>query len=136
MKRDRILVPLSRDHHHALALCVSVGRALEGAGDEAAQAATIVREFDARIREHFEIEERALFPAAAALTSLSGLVAELIAEHRLLLALVEVLRAGGNRADIDKFCSLLRAHVRKEENLLFEELQRLLTREQLDQLEL
>ena len=70
MLRHPGLVPLSRDHHHALALCVRTERAFgEDASAEAvAQAASgIVEKFDAEILDHFEFEERVLFPVRTAL---------------------------------------------------------------------
>jgi hemerythrin-like domain-containing protein len=57
---------------------------------------------------------------------------ELIAEHRRMTALVNILRQAGDRAAIEEFTDLLRRHVRKEENFLFEEMQRTLSREHLD----
>ena len=139
MKRDRSLIPLSRDHHHALALCVAVGRALAADPSEenaAAQGRVVIREFESRILEHFQSEEQVLFPVLAELPALAGLVAELTGEHRQLVSLIDSVRSSRAPDRIEEFCALLRQHVRKEENVLFEEAQRLLTREQLDQLDL
>ena len=129
MLRDPSLVPLSHQHHHALALCVLIDRS---PADVDAQARAIVDQFDSEMRLHFELEERVLFPAAAALASTRDLVHELIAEHRRMTALVDALRYAANRAIMAEFSGVLRQHVRKEESVLFEEMQRLLSREQLD----
>jgi hemerythrin-like domain-containing protein len=51
-------------------------------------------------------------------------------EHRRMYGLVERLRSGA----VEEFCGVLREHVRKEERVLFEEAQRLLTRAQLDEM--
>lgn len=129
MLRDPSLIPLSHQHQHALALCVLIDRS---PADVDVQARTIVDRFDSELRLHFELEERLLFPAAAELASTRDLVDELIGEHRRMTALVDSLRQAGDRAIIAEFAGVLRQHVRKEENVLFEEMQRLLSRQQLD----
>jgi len=129
MLRDPSLIPLSHEHQHALALCVLIDRST---ADPDAQARMIVDQYDAEIKSHFEIEERVLFPVAAALVETSGLTDELVAEHGHLRALVESLRARGEKAAIAEFTAMLRQHVRKEESILFEQMQRLLSREELD----
>ena len=131
MRRDPALIPLSRDHHHALALCVVTRRELNDS-NVAAQAARIVREFDAEIARHFAKEEQVLFPDLQ--TLMGDLVAELLSEHERIRALVEGLRAAPERAVIEDFIAILPQHVRKEESRLFEDAQRLLSRDQLDQL--
>lgn len=135
MLRDPGLVPLSHDHHRALALCVFTRRALArdgGAENVSRQARRIVEQFDSEIRDHFEFEERVLFPALEGHPSVAELVVELMLEHRTLYSLIGDLREGGGRAAVEEFCEVLRGHVRKEERLLFEEAQRLLTRAELD----
>ena len=129
MLRDPSLIPLSHEHQHALALCVLIDRST---ADPDAQARMIVDQYDAEIKSHFEIEERVLFPVAAALVETRGLTDELVAEHGHLRALVESLRARGEKAAIAEFTAMLRQHVRKEESILFEQMQRLLSREELD----
>src|SRR5688572_21458362 len=128
MLRDPSLIPLSHQHQHALALCVLIDRS---PADVDVQARTIVGQFDSEMRLHFELEERLLFPAAAAHASTRDLVDELIAEHRRMATLVNTLRNARDRATIVEFSGVLRRHVRKEESVLFEEMQRLLPREEL-----
>jgi iron-sulfur cluster repair protein YtfE (RIC family) len=89
MLRDPGLIPLSHDHQHALALCVLVDRALAGgasAAEELAQARRIVEAFDTELRDHFEFEERVLFPALAAVPEVREFLAQLEAEHQALAA--------------------------------------------------
>lgn len=137
MLRDPSLIPLSRDHHNALALCVFTRRALAAdgaAGNVALQARRILEQFESEIRDHFEFEEQVLFPPLAPLPSVHGLVAELTMEHRRIVSIVESLRSKSDRSVIQEFCELLQQHIHKEERLLFEEVQRLLSREQLDEI--
>ncbi len=129
MLRDPALVPLSHQHHHALALCVMIDRSTE---DIETKARMIVNHFDSEMQLHFEVEERVLFPSAANIPETCDIAEELTAEHRRMTTLVNILRQAGDMAAIAEFTDLLRRHVRKEENFLFEEMQRTLSREHLD----
>ena len=62
MLRDKNLVPLSRQHQHALALCVRIDRASPIEESQLAQWQTeIALQFEAEIKIHFEAEERIAF---------------------------------------------------------------------------
>jgi hemerythrin-like domain-containing protein len=137
MRRHAGLIPLSHDHQHALALCVLTERELgkDGGADAASRAAAeILRAFDSEILDHFQFEERVLFPMLERLESSAEIVAELKAEHSRMIGLVANLRAGGEKADVLEFCAMLRNHVRKEETVLFERAQDLLSDEQLNEI--
>jgi hemerythrin-like domain-containing protein len=75
------------------------------------------------------MEETLLFPVSG-----SALIPELISEHRKLEALIGRLREEPAAALLREFTTLLRAHIRREENDLFEEIQRTLPRAALDSL--
>ena len=65
MLRDKNLAPLSRQHQHALALCVRIDRASPiRETDLAAWQEEIARHFRSEIRIHFAAEEEFVFPAA------------------------------------------------------------------------
>src|SRR5581483_4081737 len=128
MLRDPALIPLSHHHQHALATCVMTRRALAQAPSPAviAQlAARIVTQFDLELVNHFEVEERDLFPLCAGLP----LVEQLVAEHRTLERLVDPLRSAPTQSGIESFCELLTAHIRREENELFQQIQQTLPRD-------
>lgn len=132
MLRDKSLIPLSHQHHNGLALGVLVRRALaEDAGPENVerQARRIVERYEIELTNHFAIEEEVLFPACPA-----ALVSPLIEEHRRMEALVEKLRTEPSLAAVEEFLELLRGHIRREEDELFERIQRELPRETLDRL--
>lgn len=136
MVRDRSLIPLSHQHHNALALCVLTERSL--AEDTSANslrhlARRIIDRFEIELTNHFTLEEELLFPPARA-AGLEALVDELVAEHRAMERMVENIRHGVTLRAIKEFIALLRRHVRREENELFEETQRRLPRELLDEL--
>ncbi|MDX2154642.1 MAG: hemerythrin domain-containing protein [Bryobacteraceae bacterium] len=136
MLRDPGLVPLSHQHHNGLALCVLVERALgEAPSDEllAQQAQRIIDRFEVELVNHFALEEELLFPACAS-SGLDAVVRDLIADHRELERLVETLRSQPALEGIKSFTHLLRRHIRREENELFEETQRRLPPEALGDL--
>jgi hemerythrin-like domain-containing protein len=80
------------------------------------------------------LEEQILFPALRLHPSLSTLIDELLHEHEQLLALVASLESEAGLSGVETFCRLLPDHVRKEELLLFEQAQELLSPAQLDEL--
>ncbi|HEV2729604.1 MAG TPA: hemerythrin domain-containing protein [Terriglobales bacterium] len=129
MLRNKNLVPLSRQHQHALALCVRLDRAVEsGRVDPGAWQTEIQQIFEQEIAVHFEAEELELFPAAARLSELRSLVEELLAEHNFLRGLFAA--AASRRLtlpDLKSFAEKLSAHIRKEERQLFEQLQQKLS---------
>lgn len=132
MLRHPSLIPLSHQHQHALALCVQIERGLRP-GASPGQTAKLARKaadlFELELRNHFDVEERILFPAIRERLGAVPLVDELIAEHRRLEALIA--RAPETLAE---FGSTLSAHIRKEERDLFEDIQKRLPAETLEQL--
>jgi hemerythrin-like domain-containing protein len=131
MLRDASLIPLSHQHHNGLALCVMTRRSL--AADSSAEnvaklARRAVDRYELELANHFEIEEQVLFPACGEMP----LIAQLVAEHRAMEGLIAELRAAPTAELLEKFCALLSGHIRREENELFEEIQRVLPREVLD----
>ena len=133
MLRDRSLIPLSQQHHNGLSLCVLTERSLRQDAS-AANVAKLVRKaidrYELELANHFEIEESILFPAVEN----HPLVPGLIAEHRQIETMIERLRAGPSAALLLEFTALLRTHIRREENELFGDIQRLLPRDRLDSL--
>jgi hemerythrin-like domain-containing protein len=130
MLRDPTLVPLSHQHQHGLALCVMTDRSLAADGSQknvAKLAQRCVDRYEVELTNHFEVEEQVLFPAAP-----SRLTEELIAEHRQLETMIERLRTTPSAGVLTEFTALLRRHIRREENELFEQMQRDVPRETLD----
>src|SRR5689334_2356938 len=131
MLRDPTLIPLSHQHQHGLALCVLMRRSLASDSSPenvARQAQRVIDRFEIELVNHFEIEEQVLFPLCGSMP----LVAQLLTEHRAIEALVGRLRVEPSAPLLEEFCVLLCAHIRREENELFEEIQRALPRELLD----
>jgi iron-sulfur cluster repair protein YtfE (RIC family) len=131
MLRDPCLIPLSHQHHNGLALCVMTRRSLaaDGSpGNVAKLARRATDRYELELANHFEIEEQVLFPACGEMP----LIALLVAEHRAMEGQIAQLRAAPTGALLEQFCALLSSHIRREENQLFEEIQRILPREALD----
>jgi len=137
MLRDKSLVPLSRQHQHALALCVRIVQASPICEtDLDTWQAEVAQHFQQEIAVHFAAEEAVLFPAAVRLsTELASLVDELLAEHA-------TLRRDFSRAetrtmsaqDLLAFAQRLSSHIRKEERELFERTQGQIAPDQLETL--
>jgi hemerythrin-like domain-containing protein len=131
MLRDPSLIPLSRQHHNGLALCVLSRRALKedaSAGGVARVARAVIDRYEIELANHFEIEEQVLFPVCGELPILE----ELIAEHQAMGEMVRELKAAPAAETLERFFVMLTAHIRREERELFEGIQRTLAREVLD----
>ncbi|WP_394766704.1 hemerythrin domain-containing protein [uncultured Paludibaculum sp.] len=126
MRRHKSLHPLSHQHHNGLALCVLVERALASDASEPVVrrlAAKCAGRFDLELVNHFQLEEQVLFPAVTAELGPYPLVDALIAEHRAMEQQIAVLRHEPTVNRLQEFATLLRAHIRREENELFPSIQ-------------
>ena len=135
MLRDPSLVPLSHQHHNGLALCVLVRRSLaadSSPGNVAKLAQRVIDRYELELVNHFEIEEQVLFPACGPMPVIFEMIDELLGDHRAIEALIAQLRTAPSAALLLQFCELLSRHIRREENELFEQIQRALPREVLD----
>jgi len=136
MLRDKSLVPLSRQHQHALALCVRINRApLVSAREVQAWQAEVEQHFALEIQHHFAAEEKDVFPMARQHAELVPLVEELLGEHMRLRGFFEQAQARALDAPaLRQFAEMLSAHIRKEERQLFEEMQKQMGPEELERL--
>ena len=134
MLRDKNLIPLSRQHHQALALCVRLDRAIRsGEVDLEAWQAEIQQQFESEIEVHFTAEENVLFPSATRFSDLQPLVEELLTEHAILKDYFARAAARElNRQSLRNFGEKLAEHIRKEERQLFEGMQRVMSSSELD----
>jgi len=137
MLRDPSLAPLSRQHQRGLAACVLIERSMASppSPEQLRAAAGRVGElFEGELRHHFDLEERILFPAVRQALEPLSLIDELIADHRRLEDLAARVAGEAGAETLRSFTSLLSAHIRREERVLFEEIQRRLPRPALDRL--
>ena len=133
MLRDKSLMPLSHQHQHALALCVRIDRASPIAEKDLSPWLTEIGQlFQNEIQFHFVAEENVLFPAACKFNELVHLVEDLRSDHDWLRVHFEKARSHAMTGEeVRALAERLSAHVRKEERLLFERLQQLMTVEEL-----
>jgi iron-sulfur cluster repair protein YtfE (RIC family) len=127
VKRHESLVPLSREHHHGLALCLGIHREIGNHIEDRAwlkkNAEKAADFFATDLRAHFKAEEEIVFPAMIAMKEAVATIAQLIDEHRHLNELALQLRTtppGETAASLlQEFADLLEAHIRCEERVLF-----------------
>ncbi len=133
MLRDKNLIPLSRQHQHALALCVRIDRASPvGDANLPAWQAEIAQHFQSEIRIHFGAEERIVFVAAQKFQDMVPLIEELLLDHAALrefFARADACKMSAT--ELSEFGHRMSAHIRKEERQLFERLQQLLNQDEL-----
>src|SRR4029077_5277084 len=136
MHRYKNLVPMSRKHQHALALCVRIDRAtLSTARELDAWQAEIQQHFEQEIQYHFAAEEAGIFPAARRFPELRSLVEELVADHaQLRNYFTSAMNRTLDREALRQFAELLSTHIRKEERQLFEKMQERLTQDELQKI--
>jgi hemerythrin-like domain-containing protein len=137
MQRSAALAPLSRDHQHALDAALRLRRATPGTIAEAID--RFERFFEEEGRKHFAIEERLLVPALDADDpEWSEPVARMLDDHRWIRAAADALAVRGEIADpvgsANELGQRLNDHVRFEERVLFEILERRLAGDELDRL--
>ena len=126
MKRHAALLQLSREHHHALKLS-RLARFASDSGHALAiaeAAEKIIEAFPEVLEPHFQIEEKDLLPALAAVGA-SALVERTLAEHAELRDLYRCMPEADSES-LARFATLLHDHVRFEERELFETAQELL----------
>lgn len=118
--------PLSRDHHHGLLLCWKIRTGFSKGVDTQRIKHYADWFFGHHALPHFELEEKFIFPI---LGNENELVKKALAEHRRLIRLFT------ETDDIPKCLSLieeeLEQHIRFEERVLFNEIQKVATEEQL-----
>jgi hemerythrin-like domain-containing protein len=127
-RRHDSLIPLSRQHNHALILALLIRRRDGIQRGEAAwlneTATRIQKAYVAELNGHFEVEEEVLFPDMERYLGRLTLVGELVEEHKALRRLVQTIAAAPAVALLDDFAARLDTHVHKEERQLFVEFEK------------
>lgn len=117
MRRDERLIELSREHHAALTLARRL-RLAHGSSEALAAAGESVRSLHAELEQHFDEEEVRLLPILRACAP--ELASQLMHEHVELRALLE---RSDEAAALERLGTLLEAHVRFEERVMFPRLE-------------
>lgn len=129
IRRNEILAPLSREHHHGLLLCWKI-RAGYRKNIEVSRMQSYASWFYRRfLLEHFDTEEKYVF---SVLGNKHELVKQALTEHRRLRRLFENIQE--NDKNLGLIEEKLEAHIRFEERVLFNEIQHVALPEQLKEL--
>lgn len=126
IKRHTSLQPLSREHHHGLLLCWKIRTGLKNGVEPQRMKNYADWFFKHHLAAHFQVEEQQLFPI---LGLKNEMVQQAMAEHRRLRELFK------SKTDLKTVLGLIEAeldhHIRFEERVLFNEIQKLANEVQL-----
>ncbi|MBS1626241.1 MAG: hemerythrin domain-containing protein [Bacteroidetes bacterium] len=130
IKRNDLLQPFSREHHHALLLCWKIKE-----GFKRNVAAERIKQYtnwfwDTYLNQHFLEEEKYLFPILAAN---NPLIIQAFTEHNTLRKYFE--DESNVEQSLKAIANELDAHIRFEERVLFNAIQEAATANQLSALE-
>lgn len=139
-KRQEALLPLTRDHHHALSQARRLKTAA-GSEDRAVRtraADDFLNFYLGRALHHFREEEELFFPPAIEHEEARPMVALAVLEHLNIHRLVGVLKRDLVKAAVTpelmiEISEVLRLHVRFEEDELFPLIEKLVPAERLDE---
>ncbi|MFN3695704.1 MAG: hemerythrin domain-containing protein [Ignavibacterium sp.] len=137
MKRHKSIVILSRDHQKGLMLAQLLKKnapAYKGLpSDIEGKMKYAIETFRSDLNIHFEDEEKILFPVAAGKSNeCDQLINELIDEHKFFYEKIPALVNSTELLDeMDLIGCKLEEHIRKEERILFNLIQEILTEDEL-----
>lgn len=130
IKRHSILQPISREHHHGLLLCWKIKTGLAKEVDLERIKNYVNWFWESHLRDHFEFEEKFMFPI---LDKESKNLERALEEHA---KLKSFFTATDNiEQNLRSIVDVLDTHIRFEERVLFNEIQALSTKEDLDKIE-
>ncbi len=141
MKRHKALILLSHDHHKGLLLAQLLKKnapPYKGLPhDPAGKVDYAVNAFKSDLTIHFKDEEEILFPLLRNKNSeLNKLIDELLEEHKIIKNRISFLQHSNDLLqDLDKIGVILEKHIRKEERILFQEAQSILSDNELSCIE-
>ncbi len=129
IKRNELLKPISREHHHSLLLCWKIKTGLKKKIGLERIKKYVDWFYQHHIVPHFEMEEKYLF---VVLGEEHEMIKKALSEHHELKRLCEA------KDDLERTFrlieELLESHIRFEERVLFNEIQAVATPEQLQQI--
>ena len=129
LKRIAGLKPYSIDHHQGLLLCWKIRTGLKNNIAPARIAAYVQWFYKNELLPHFELEEKFIFPV---LGGDNSLVRQAVSEHKMISLLIHEV---GGEESLLQLAEVLEKHIRFEERILFEEVQKCATPEELAEIE-
>lgn len=130
IKRSEYLKPLSREHHHGLLVCWKIRMGLKKNVSINRIKAFTDWFYEYHLKEHFELEENYIFPI---LGMEHDLVKKAITEHKRLRRLF--LDTSHIENSISLIEEELEKHIRFEERVLFMEIDKIASEQQLQKIE-
>jgi len=136
-RRHESLIPLSREHHYGLLVCLRIHRGIENHQADviwlSERAEKVIHFFESDLKTHFKAEEEIVFPAMSGIEDSRATIDQLVEEHRKLERFVQRLREARDlqlAPLLREFADLLEAHIRTEERVLFPRYERSVSTEQ------
>lgn len=137
MKRHPALIPLSQDHHKALLLAQLIKKnapEYHGLPKDLIGKMNFAKDiYHTELENHFRDEEQIVFPYLKEKDiELDNLISEILNEHIILKEKILSLIDNPNLVNqLDEIGNILGEHVRKEERIIFEKAQTILTNDEL-----
>lgn len=129
IKRNAAIVAFSKDHHFALLLVWKIKEGLKNLIEPHRITEYVIHFYDTDLIQHFKDEEEFLF---SKLSADNPLRIQAETEHKTINNLIQGLRTNsGDKNSLEKFAATLEKHIRFEERELFNELQQILSDEDL-----
>ena len=125
MKRHQSLIPLTHDHHHALAQARKLKLAAKDTAEvQGKQAREFLEFFEAGTLMHFREEEELVFPIAVRAPEAEPVLTRLMMEHLRVHAAIRDLRDELQQGDVHDdtlvgIAEQLESHIRFEEKTAF-----------------
>jgi iron-sulfur cluster repair protein YtfE (RIC family) len=141
MKRHKSLILFSHDHYHGLQLAQLIKRNAPKfknlPNDLEGKKNYTLGFYENDLLHHFYLEENIILPAVKGKNKeIDNLFEDLISEHKKIESLIKSLKENINIEDrLDEIGTLLKDHIRKEEQILFEKIQKELSEKELQKLE-
>lgn len=141
MKRHKSLILISHDHYHGLQLAQLIRKGAPKfknlPNDVEGKKNYVIDFYENELLHHFYLEENIIIPIVKGKDKkIDKLFKEIIAEHEEIERDVESLKENINIEEkLDKLGYLLEDHIRKEERILFEKIQKTLSQEEMQKLE-
>lgn len=141
MKRHQSLLSFSRQHHTVLLLAQVLKKdapPYKGMPQNVSDKVEFLKaKYCQDIEKHFHAEENILFPFLTGKNTLiDELIADLVSEHKKLAENIGQLDTHHDSEKLlDETGCLLERHIRKEERVLFQKIQEVLSDEELNELE-
>lgn len=131
IKRSNEIAPLSRDHHEGLLLGWKIKKGIAN-GTTVATISSYVKWFwEHHLIKHFKQEETVLIELVPAENKN---VQQMFEEHKVIMHKISEIENGSNEELLLEFSTLLESHIRFEERILFNEIEQMLSAEQLRKL--